>query len=274
MATAHGTRLQLARPALALWRAPGVLQVGLDSPAVVLERVPDGIDEAIRLLARPHSPDELGSLLPGLEAHWWPWLLERLSASGLLVPATPPPPPSLVVVGAGRLADAVATALASAGPGTSRVDPVGFAGLPAATAAREVVVLAGRTAEPDRAMTDSLFREGRTHLVVRLEPDRAVVGPFVQPGVSPCVRCQDLARVRLDPAWPALLAQLCREPVAAEPSLLAWAAATAAVQVRAWLAGGTPETHGASLELELGDFRLHGRPWRAHPGCGCLQPPG
>ncbi len=131
-----------------------------------------------------------------------------------------------------------------------------------------------RSAEPDRALTDALFRAGRPHLVVRLEPDRAVVGPLVLPGRTPCVRCQDLQRCRLDDAWPHLLAQLCREPVEPEPTLLAWAASTAAVQVRAWLNDGSPDTAGSTLELGLADFRLRSRAWTAHPRCGCLVPIG
>ena len=110
--------------------------------------------------------------------------------------------------------------------------------------------------------------------MVRLEPDRAVVGPLVIPGRNPCVRCQDLNRCHLDAAWPHLLAQLCREAVAAEPTLLSWAASTAAVQVRAWFAGGSPETTGSTLELGLTDFRLSSRAWPAHPRCGCLLPLG
>ncbi len=274
MAPDTGTRVQLTRPAVALWRAPGVLQVGLDAPALVLEPVPEGLAEAIPLLARPHSHDELRTLLPSLDRAWLGWLLDRLTTAGLLVPAPAAPEAVLRVVGAGALAEAVTAALGDNGLRASRLDPVRFAALPPAPDGPEVVLLAGATVEPDRATTDALFRDGRAHLVVRLEPGRAVVGPFVQPGRTPCVRCLDLGRVRLDPAWPQLLAQLCREPVTPEPALVAWGAATAAVQVRAWLAGALPETAGATLEVSVAEFRLHSRAWPAHPGCGCLVPPG
>jgi hypothetical protein len=216
----------------------------------------------------------LRTLLPQLDPHWVTWLVDRLTLAGLLVRPPAPVAPTVRVVGAGALAAAVTVALEDAGLAARRFDPAGFAALPAAPDGPELVLLAGASAEPDRATTDALFREGRAHLVVRLEPDLAVVGPFVQPGRTPCVRCLDLTRVRLDRAWPALLAQLCREKVEPEPSLVSWAAATAAVQVRAWLAGGTAETAGSTLELDLVDFRLRSRPWPAHPGCGCLVPPG
>ena len=269
--------LRLSRPTIAVWRSPGVLQVGLDSPAVVLTGVPRALPLAVELLSRAQGTDDLARLLPELDPAWVDWLVARLTAAGMMAPS-PSPEPSVLpvaVVGTGALADAVVTGLTA-----SRLDVV--RPVPATLTADEatghagpgLIVLAGKTAEPDRALTDALFRSGRPHLVVRLEPDRAVVGPLVIPGRSPCVRCQDLNRCRLDAAWPHLLAQLCREAVAAEPTLLSWAASTAAVQVRAWLAGGSPETTGSTLELGLTDFRLGSRAWPAHPRCGCLLPLG
>lgn len=267
-------RLKLIRPASAVWRSAGVLQVGIDPPSLVLDGVPPGIARVVGLLAHPCSPEELGTLLPQLDQHWVSWLLARLTAAEMLVPAEPEAAPSLLVVGAGALAEAVARTVADTGLAAARVDPAGLAVLPPCPEGPELVLLASSAAEPDRALTDTLFREGRSHLVVRVEPDRAVVGPLVVPGQTPCVRCQDLTRVRLDAGWPHLLAQLCREQVRPLPALLIWAAATAAVQVRAWLAGTTPDTCGAALELGLPDYRLSTRAWPAHPGCGCLVPPG
>ena len=274
MTPTPGTRLKLLRPASAVWRAPGVLQVGIDPPTLVLDGVPPALADAVGLLAHPRTPDELGTLLPRLERPWLAWLLERLSEAGLLVPLEPEPAPTLVVVGAGPLARTVRAAVADTGLPVTRIDPVGPAMLPPRAEHPELIVLAPATAEPDRALTDTLFRAGRAHLVVRIEPDRAVVGPLVLPGQTACVRCQDLTRVRLDAGWPHLLAQLCRTPVSPGPALLAWAGATAAVQIRAWLAGSSPETCGAALELGLPDYRLATRSWPAHPGCGCLLPPG
>lgn len=268
--------LRLSRPTTALWRSPGVLQVGLDSPALILSGVPRGLPLALELLSRPQGTDDLARLLPELDPAWVDWLVVRLSAAGLMAPTTPPAGARLAVVGTGALADAVARALGATGVAVDRPEPAALGAEETTTrdAAPELVILAGATAEPDRTLTDALLRSGRCHLVVRLEPDRAVVGPLVLPGRSPCVRCQDLNRCRLDSAWPHLLAQLCRESVRPEPTLLAWAATNAAVQVRCWLAGGLPETAGSTLELGLADFRLRSRNWPGHPGCGCLLPIG
>lgn len=267
-------RLKLVRPASAVWRSSGVLQVGIDPPSVVLDGVPDGLADAVGLLAQPCTQEELGTLLPQVDRDWLAWLVDRLSDAELLVPVEPEPSPSLVVVGTGVLAKAVTRSLSDAGLAPTRVDPTGLTVLQTRPDDAELVVLAPSTAEPDRALTDTLFRQGRAHLVVRMEPDRAVVGPLVAPGQTPCVRCQDLIRVRLDAGWPLLLAQLCRAQVRPLPALLGWAGATAAVQVRAWLSGAAPDTCGAALELRLPDFRLSTRSWPAHPGCGCLLPPG
>jgi hypothetical protein len=266
-------RFRLARPALALWRQPGVLQVGLDAPSLVLEGVPPALAAAVPLLATPCTAAELHALLPDLDEGWVPWLVERLAEAGLLRAAEPAAEPALTVVGAGALAEAVARSLQEVGVAATQCDAVEFAGLPS-PAGPSLVLLAGSTAEPDRGITDTLFREGRAHLVVRLEPDRAVVGPFVRPGHTPCIRCLDLSSVHLDRGWPHLLAQLCRHSVDPDASLLAWAGCTAAVQARAWLAGGMPETCGGSLELSLPDYRLRSRAWSAHPACGCLLTPG
>lgn len=273
---APSSTLRLSRPAVALWRSPGVLQVGLDSPALVLSGVPAGLSLAIELLARPQGTDDLSRLLPDLDPEWIDWLVDQLTAAGLMSPSDAVRIAPLAVVGTGALAEAVLDSLTRTGLHVVRAEPAALAGdeTAIASAVPELVILASEAAEPDRALTDALFRSGRPHLVVRLEPDRAVVGPLVMPGRSPCVRCQDLNRCRLDDAWPHLLAQLCRETVAPEPTLLAWAVSTAAVQVRAWLAGGAPETTGSTLELGLADFRLHSRAWPAHPRCGCLLPIG
>ena len=48
------------------------------------------------------------------------------------------------------------------------------------------------------------------HLVVRLVEGRAVVGPFVVPGRTACLRCIDAYLTEEDPAWPLLVEQYAR----------------------------------------------------------------
>lgn len=279
MASADPLRYRLRRPLALTWRAAGVLQLGLDAPGLVLDGVPPGTDQAVAALAEPRSLAELGYLLPGVPSGWLSWLVEQLDAAGLLV-VHDPPPGSLGLVGTGPLAEAVAATLRLAGlpepvrigHRADRADPVGrgpehWSRLGARWPA--LTIVATDTQEPDRALTDALLAARRAHLVVRLEADRAVVGPLVLPGATPCTRCQDLLRCRYDPAWPLLVAQLCRDRCPGDPVLLAWAAATAVVQARCHLTGGEPDVTGRTLELGS-DHSLRTRDWPVHPQCGCV----
>jgi len=140
-------------------------------------------------------------------------------------------------------------------------------------AAVALTVVAPDTVEPDRTVTEWLVREDQPHLVLRLAGTAATVGPLVLPGRTPCLRCTDLTRRDLDPAWPTLLAQLTTLRLPTPPALLAWAAATAVVQVLARLQHSQPEVVGATLELDAGDHRSRWRAWPLHAECGCAWAP-
>lgn len=271
-------RYRLAGRLPLTWRGEGVLQLGLDAAGIVLEGVPAGVADAVTALAEPRTIAELERLAPGLPAPWLPWLLARLDSAGLLA-TDPGRSPRFGLIGDGVLADQIADGVTRAGPAEvvrfsharrprPNDSPLPHWGrltdeLPA------FVVIATDTQEPDRILTDALARTGRTHLIVRLEADRAVVGPLVSPGSTPCVRCQDLLRCRYDPAWPILAAQLCRDRPVPDPTLLAWAVSTAVVQIQCQLRGGEPDVTGRTLELHATDLTLHTREWPVHPGCGC-----
>lgn len=274
------TRYRLTRPLPLTWRDHRVLQLGLDD-GIVLRGVPHEMARAIEALAEPRTLTELQRLAPGLPQPLLSWLLDTLETAGLL--STRAPTQARVgLLGMGRLADRIATGLE--GPGTAQV--VRAANTRRRTRQRLVaplphwnevidelpgfVVIATDTQEPDRALSDALVRAGRSHLVVRLESDRAVVGPLVLPGQTPCLRCQDLLRCRHDPAWPRLVAQLSSDRPAPDPALLAWAASTAVIQIRCHLADGTPDVTGRTLELSSADHLLCVRDWPVHPQCGCV----
>jgi hypothetical protein len=254
--------LRLARPLLSAWREPGVLHLGFDGRSFVLKGVPEQLRQAIDLLVEPRTVAELAASLPGLEPAWLDWLCEHLSTAGLLTSSTGRAPTPVQVFGKGHLAAATFAMLRAAG-----LRPQHFiAGDPLPQGA--LVVVATATAEPDRTLLNGLAEAGLEHLVVRVEPSRAVVGPFVDPSLGPCVRCDDLARAQLDRGWPMLLVQLCRTEVQPDPGLASWAAATATAQVRSRLAGLPSELAGRSLELGLEDFRLRSRSWPVQPACG------
>jgi bacteriocin biosynthesis cyclodehydratase domain-containing protein len=111
------------------------------------------------------------------------------------------------------------------------------------------------------------------HLPVLVRETTAILGPLVEPGATPCLRCLELARGDRDPAWPALTAQLvggARQVEACDVTLASLAASLAAMQVLTYLDGATPPpTRAATLEFGLRDMRLRRRTLAAHPGCGC-----
>jgi bacteriocin biosynthesis cyclodehydratase domain-containing protein len=120
----------------------------------------------------------------------------------------------------------------------------------------------------------ALMRSGVAHLAVRAEEAIGVVGPLVRPGSTACLRCLDLTRAGLDPAWPLILAQLAGrapDPPACDAALAAAVAAQAAAQALACLDRGyaaQPAENG-TLELVLPGWQWRRRTWPRHPACGC-----
>lgn len=152
------------------------------------------------------------------------------------------------------------------------------AGLAADGDARADAALLVGFGEPLRDLTDDWVHDGLAHLVVRLHPEEAVVGPLVVPGDGPCLRCLDAHRAADDPRWPQLVhrhAELDAEPRRdgltdrADPLLAGLALAWAARDLATHLAGGTPGTRRATLRLppDLGDVELVS--WLQHPDCAC-----
>lgn len=293
---------RLARPVAVVWRPGPVLQVGLDDdPCVLLPEAPPRADLLVRALRRDRTARELTRLLPEIDEGWLSGALARLDAGGVLRRGPRPDRPTVALHGAGPLAEAVAALLAGEGVDLLVVDP-GQPSAPDAVRARSerwrtvarrhrrgaladlvepwqadapgpaVAIVCPPTIEPDRGLTDALTRAGRPHLVVRCEPGRAVVGPFVVPGRTSCVRCSDRERVRRDPQWPYVLAQLCLAPAAAPGLIRQWAAVTGAAQTLAFLRGALPETLGATLELPAEGLDLQVRTWAPDPACGCASP--
>lgn len=287
-------------------RSPTELQVGVDE-GLVLPAEP-GIRAVLARLDGTRPPARLARE-SGVPREVVRALLRGLGRAGLLTESAPgstagspgPARPLVRVLGAGVLGRAFAERYAESPPGDLQlVDP----GLPVpglyahtlptaaetlrahlrarghqrvSTAAHwyqpespapDLTVVAFDRLECDRAITDTLLRTDQPHLFLRPLPDGVVVGPLVVPGTTCCTRCMDLVRTR-DRAWPRLLAQLCLLECTPPVEVLEWAVATALLQVRAWLAGGRPETLGATLEIRVGRWTVGQRHWPHHPDCGC-----
>jgi hypothetical protein len=138
-----------------------------------------------------------------------------------------------------------------------------------------VVLASGRDDVRDRARR--LVLDGTAHLLVEVREATGVVGPLVLPGRTPCLRCLDLTRSDLDPAWPVLAHQLSAAgdgDTGCDGPLALAVAAQAAMQVLAVVDGTTvPAALGGTLELALPDWRWRRRTWPLHRDCGCGAPP-
>lgn len=289
------------RPRLPLLdRSEDELQIG-SVDGLILRGARAPLKRALRLLDGSHSLTAIAAD-SGLTLEEVDSLVARLHREGLLV-EPPPSPPLVRLLGAGRLARAFAEAYAESHTGdlvlvepapapareyaAEHLLPTGAETLRAHLRARghhrarcaphwyqqegpepTLTVLAFDRLECDRAVTDTLVRSDQPHLFVRPLDDGVIVGPLVVPGETCCTRCQDLVRAR-DRVWPHVLAQLCRVEIMPRPELAAWAATTALLQVRAWLAGIRPETFGATLEIRPGHWGTVQRHWPHHPDCGC-----
>jgi bacteriocin biosynthesis cyclodehydratase domain-containing protein len=140
-----------------------------------------------------------------------------------------------------------------------------------------VGVLVG-VGEPDREVLDEWMRQAMPFLLVRVVEGRTVVGPFVQPGTTACVRCIDAHHTDADPSWPLLVQQYARatardrcdgtpEPV--DPAQVAAALALATHDVATYVDGLEPNSWSATVTVDIDLAEVRRQPWQRHPDCGC-----
>lgn len=129
--------------------------------------------------------------------------------------------------------------------------------------------------EPDRAAVDDAMRRALPFLCVSLRDLVGVVGPFVVPGRTACLRCVDLSRGERDPCWPTLLAaaEVQRgSTTALSPALAALTGAYAASEIALWASGYLPVSCDAVVEIPHGIGRIQTVGYPPHPACGCGWP--
>jgi bacteriocin biosynthesis cyclodehydratase domain-containing protein len=142
---------------------------------------------------------------------------------------------------------------------------------------RRGAVLVLAVGEVDRARLDPLVRDGVPHLVVRLVEGTALIGPFVDPGRTACLRCIDAHASLDDPQAGVLVAQHSlagadRRDGVAEPVdtalatlALAWAVRDLVTHVE----GDRPSTWSSTVELGPTLSSVTQTEWLRHPACGC-----
>ena len=335
-------RLRLAPGRVALWRSPSCLQLGLDQQrAMVLDDVPaplatllkrmDGIRSTVELVTEAQAAGcsrrdallmladlhrcglvqeapAVGHGPPGwhrvaLDTEATSWSIHATRSTRHVLSAWRQA--TVHVIGSGRVAVAVATALAAVGvghlamrtSGTVTAADLGTGYLPgdlgrnrarASTdavrrAAPDVSVDAGRQPDlvvlcdvvvPEPAVVAELLETRVPHLVGYAHEGTAMVSAGVARTHSSCLQCAELHRAESDLAWPKLAAQLVGLTATAGLACTQLAAALTVEQVLAGLAGPgagmpVPPTWGAALELDpvRGTLRRHPRP--PHSRCGC-----
>ena len=221
------------------------------------------------MAGRCDSPDDL-------------WL--RAAAAAAARAGTPPAEPGTVLrvhPFGGRLSELIATDLRTLLRRAGLPAPERLASGPPRDGRprREVHVVCG-VGEPPRTRLDQRVSDGVTHLLLRFVEGRALVGPLVVPGATACLRCLDLHRTDVDPAWPLLVEQYSRftrqdrpdgvpEPVDAALAHVAMGWATR--ELTAHLCGGVPLTRSRVLTLSSDLTEVAVQEYPQRPDCGCLH---
>jgi bacteriocin biosynthesis cyclodehydratase domain-containing protein len=234
------------------------LQVGLYDGRRVLLPLTDTVERALAtLLERRPTGDD-----PGVDE-----ILLGLARHGLLGPSPLRVGATVAVLGG------VET------PGAPDVgELLSAAGATVVTSPQEAdVVVVLSVGELERERLDPLTRRGTSHLVVRLVDGGAVLGPFVVPGVTACLRCIDAHQSVRDPDHVVVTARYARatgrpRPDGVpdlDPTLAHVALAWAVRDVVAHLAGAEPATWSRTLHLGAEPAQRHEQQWLRHPQCGC-----
>ncbi|GAA1724705.1 hypothetical protein [Aeromicrobium alkaliterrae] len=125
--------------------------------------------------------------------------------------------------------------------------------------------------EPHRDTVEDLAAAGAPVLPVALAEGRCVIGPWIERGRTPCLRCADLARSTWDHSWAGHWPSLDRPDrphgVGAEVAQLA--AMLVVADVLAACDGRRPRTVGARLTTGPAPGSAAAAPVPFDPGCPC-----
>jgi hypothetical protein len=272
------------------------LQLGFDDADAVVLADPDGsLHALLELMDGRYRLGELTDVAArlGVPVERAESLVATLAAAGLLQARSIRGPETLTLrlVGLGPAGTRIGEQLLRAGigrvvvvepdrsspwaswaQGRDRVQPADHWSTPSVDPVDLTIVLA-TCLEVDRAITTGLTQAGHPHLLVRPRAAGAVVGPRVLPGRTSSLGCSDQARTRADPAWPRMLAQLCRTRADWDPLATDWAAALVTTQALSHLAGRAVETASATVELGPHAWSWQRRVWSVDPACGCCWSP-
>jgi hypothetical protein len=247
------------RPGVGLARRDaGQLQLGVDPPLAAV--LPDSDVVRLLLVELAH-----GGPLTSLDAVTGP-VLDTLVATGLVVAA------DRDAVRRDRRAGCIVHLDAPAGVLPDLVRLVEAAGLGVShTGSSATVAVAWTEGEPPRERLDGWMRAGTPHLVVREDASGVVLGPYVVPGRTACLRCVDAHLGEHDPRRALVVEQLAAtpplRPAAPDPVSRALAAAWAVHDLSTAVDGGSPATWSATVSLAALPPVV--TTYRRHLHCGC-----
>ena len=136
---------------------------------------------------------------------------------------------------------------------------------------RADVVVAWAAGELARDRVDDMMRSGTEHLVVRETVAGPVVGPYVTPGATACLRCLDAHAAEDDPRRGLVIEQVANgdplRPALADPAARRLALAWAVHDLATAAEGGQPATWSATVSLAVLPPVI--TTYRRHPHCGC-----
>ena len=257
-----------------VWRSPTAVQLGIDPVVCVFDGVSYATERLLAALAVgvPEEGLEVVAEAAGVGREYSAALLEAVRPAlldeGAVRPAPAPGPATLriAVDGAGPAAGQLAEVLARLG--VRLVDA-----LPAFGDETDAAVLLGSYAIAT-SRHSAWLRRDVPHLAVVFGERGARIGPFVEPGVGPCLACVDLEKADDDPAWPAIAAQLTAKRSPVEGGRFAASVVMRAVgELLAHLLDGSRELVDATLELRPDGSESLVR-HAPHARCGCRALPG
>ncbi len=140
---------------------------------------------------------------------------------------------------------------------------------------RPEAVLALSSGPLDRGISDRLVRDDVPHLVVEVVESDVVVGPFVVPGRTACLRCLDAHRSSEDPLHPVLVGAVPEVPrhdgvaVPRSAAMVTMALSWATADLVRYVEGDRPATWSATVAFTPGRSGIAPVRWFRHPACGC-----
>lgn len=271
-------------PAIPVLERDVGVQFGLDRRHPVVLRPPIGT--SVRALAQYlelfDGSRDLAELLrlgrhPRITRGWVFDALRRLERAGVLLHgARRTRAVHIRLHGLGALADSLEQALSGVGYQVHRSRRYAPEVVPQRWR-QDAVVLVDQDV-PDPRLVHDLLTSGAPHLSVRVRDATVVVGPFVLPGLTSCLRCIEVTRAERDADWPRLAAQLVGRPAPARASdrLLATSLTINQLDI-AFRAdpGAPPPSLSATLEFDPHTGTVTRVPWPRRLRCDCaaLDPP-